>query len=66
MTSSIPTRTASIRFKQFRSIDITPENGPSAHYDGTIPKPVTGNTSVASVEVKIPLDTVCHVHVWTR
>lgn len=48
------------------TVAVTPENGPSARYDGTIPKPVTGNTSIAAVEVKIPVDTVCHVHVWTR
>jgi hypothetical protein len=48
------------------TVAITPENGPSSRYEGTIPKPATGNTSIASVEVRIPVDTVCHVHVWTR
>jgi hypothetical protein len=46
-------------------VKITPENAPSATFDGTIQQ-VSGNPPFADVQVTLPVDTVCHVHAWTR
>ena len=45
-------------------VKITPENAPSATFDGVITH--TGNPSVGEFTVTLPLDNVCYVHVWTR
>lgn len=45
-------------------VRITPENAPSATFDGVITN--TGNPSVGEVTVSLPVDTVCYLHVWTR
>ena len=47
-----------------RSSGITPENAPSATFDGVVTN--TGNPSVGEVTVTLPLDNVCYIHVWTR
>jgi len=46
-------------------VKITPENAPSATFDGIIPQS-SGNPPFADVQVTLPVDTVCHVHAWTR
>lgn len=46
-------------------VKITPENAPSATFDGVILQS-SGNPPFADVEVTLPVDTVCHVHAWTR
>ena len=46
-------------------VKITPENGTSATFDGTIEQ-TSGNPPFADVQVTLPVDTVCHVHAWTR
>jgi len=46
-------------------IKITPENAPSATFDGVIQQS-SGNPPFADVQVTLPVDTVCHVHAWTR
>ncbi len=46
-------------------IRVTPENAPSATFDGTILL-ASGNPPFADVNVTIPADTVCHVHAWSR
>ena len=46
------------------TVAITPENAPSARFFGVITN--TGNPSVGQVTVTLPVDTVCHLHVWTR
>lgn len=46
-------------------VRITPENAPSAVFDGVILQ-ASGNPPSADVQVTLPLDTVCHVHAWTR
>jgi hypothetical protein len=45
-------------------VRITPENAPSATFDGEII--YTGNPSVGQVTVSLPVDTGCYLHVWTR
>jgi hypothetical protein len=46
-------------------VKITPENAPSATFDSVIQQS-SGNPPFADVQVTLPLDTVCHVHAWTR
>ena len=46
-------------------VKITPENAPSATFDGIIQQS-SGNPPFADVQVTLPVDTVCHVHAWTR
>ena len=46
-------------------VKITPENAPSATFDGVIPQS-SGNPPFADVQVTLPVDTVCIVHAWTR
>ncbi len=46
-------------------VKITPENAPSATFDGVIAQS-SGNPPFADVQVTLPVDTVCHVHAWTR
>ncbi len=46
-------------------VKITPENAPSATFDGVIQQS-SGNPPFADVQVTLPVDTVCHVHAWTR
>jgi hypothetical protein len=46
-------------------VKITPENAPSATFDGIILQS-SGNPPFADVQVTLPVDTVCHVHAWTR
>jgi len=46
-------------------VKITPENAPSATFDGTILQS-SGNPPVGEVNVTIPVDVVSHIHVWTR
>jgi hypothetical protein len=46
-------------------VKITPENAPSATFDGVILQS-SGNPPFADVQVTLPVDTVCHVHAWTR
>ena len=44
-------------------VKITPENGTAATFDAVIP---AGNPSFVDVPVTLVVDTVCHVHAWTR
>src|SRR5207247_140944 len=46
-------------------VKITPENAPSATFDGVISQS-SGDPPFADVQVTLPVDTVCHVHAWTR
>ena len=46
------------------TVAITPENAPSSRVFGVITN--TGNPSVGQVTVTLPVDTVCHLHLWTR
>ena len=46
-------------------VKITPENAPSATFDGVIQQS-SGNPPFADVQVTLPVDTVCNVHAWTR
>lgn len=47
-------------------VKVTPENASSATFDGVIQLSGGGNPPFADVEVTLPLDTVCHIHAWTR
>lgn len=46
-------------------VKITPENAPSATFDGVILQS-SGNPPFADVQVTLTVDTVCHIHAWTR
>jgi hypothetical protein len=46
-------------------VKITPENAPSATFDGVIPQS-SGNPPFVDVNVTLPVDTVTYVHAWTR
>jgi len=46
------------------TVAVTPESGSSSRFDGVIP--FSGDLSLSTVDVTLPLDTVCHLHVWTR
>ena len=46
------------------TVAITPENAPSARFLGVITN--TGNPSIGQMTITLPVDTVCHLHVWTR
>lgn len=46
-------------------VKITPENGTAATFDAVIPA-ASGNPPFVDVPVTLVVDTVCHVHAWTR
>lgn len=65
-----PNQTIRVQARGFTSdipvrIRITPENAPSATFDGTILQ-TSGNPPFADINVTLPVDTVCHVHAWSR
>ncbi|MBI3414806.1 MAG: hypothetical protein HY043_05705 [Verrucomicrobia bacterium] len=47
------------------TVSIVPENGASSQFNGLITLN-SGSPSVGTVNVVIPVDTICHVNVWTR
>ena len=47
------------------TVAIVPENGASAQFNGVITL-ASGGPSIGAVNVVIPVDTICHVNVWTR
>ena len=47
------------------TVSIVPENGASAQFNGLITLS-SGSPPVGTVNVVIPIDTICHVNVWTR